>query len=514
MRFSIDLDKTDHLNSEPALALSPDGSQLVVSGNREGKNQLFVHRMDRADFLPIPGTEGGTRPFFSPDGRWIGFYLSSLSKVMKIPAEGGAAVAIADATWGGGTWGPDGTIVYSLSYKGGIWRLPPGGGKAEAVTSPDTAKGELAHWWPQFLPDGRHVLFTNFSTPIERAKIEVVDLKTGARKVLVSGGVFGRYVSAGYLLYARGETVLAQPFDPGSLTTSGSAVVVVEDVAMSSSNGIAGYATSANGTLAYVPASAFVSGTQPVWVDRGGAQRSLLTQPGSYCCPRLSPEAGRVALSVWQPARNGDVWTYEITRNLLTRLTINDAADFNPLWTLDGRELIYTSERPVFDLYRRSANASTAEEPLFASQYDKYAGSISPDGKLLAFSTSPPGTSEIWLLPLDGSGKARPFLQNKFTLFRPAFSPDGHWLSYDSDESGGRDVYLQSFPDPARTRRQVSVGGGADAHWTQGGRELLYRNGDSVLTVTVNPLSGETSRPVKLFTGAYATPPSPPTAMT
>ena len=506
VRFSVELTKTDHLNPEPLLTLSPDGRQLVVPGVRDGKNRLFVRRVDRMDFTAIPGTEGATRPFFSPDERWIGFSLLSASKLMKVPAEGGAAVAMADASWGGGAWGPDGTIVYTPSYKGGLWRLPAGNGKAEAVTTPDTSKGELAHWWPQFLPDGRHVLFTNFSTPIERAKIEVVDLKTGARKVLVEGGVFGRYVSTGHLLYARGETILALHFDPASLTTSGSAVAVVEDVAMQPSNGMAGYAVSAGGTLAYVPASTFVSETQPVWVDRSGGVRPLLSRPGRYYYPRLSPDGRRVALSVWQPAQNSDVWIYETARDILTRLTSGAAADFNPLWTPDGRQVIYTSERPVFELYRRAADASTAEEPLLASPYDKYAGSISPDGKLLAFSVSGLATQEIWLLPLDGSAKAKPFLQNGFNLARPAFSPDGHWLAYDSDESGGRDVYIQSFPDPARARRQVSIGGGADAHWTQGGRELTYRHGDSVLAVAVNPVSGETSRPTMLLVGAYAAP--------
>ncbi len=160
-----------------------------------GQLRIVLRQLGRTDVEPVRGTEDGALPFFSPDAAWIGFAAGG--KLKKVRVEEGAPIVLAEANWGGGSWGPDGTIVYSQSYKSGLWQVSAGGGTAERLTSPDSTAGELAHWWPQFLPDGRHVVFTNFSTPIERAKIELLDLRTGERKVLVRGGVFGRYLATG-----------------------------------------------------------------------------------------------------------------------------------------------------------------------------------------------------------------------------------------------------------------------------------------------------------------------------
>ncbi|HEY7028132.1 MAG TPA: protein kinase [Gemmatimonadales bacterium] len=499
VRFGVDLDKTEVLPDEPSLALSPDGSELVVSVQRAGRASLFRRGMNEDRFTEMPGTDGGYRPFFSPDGKWVGFIAAG--KLKKVPAGGGTAVELIESSWGGGAWGTDGTIIYTPDYKGGLWRLPPGGGKAEMITTPDSAKGELAHWWPQFLPDQRHVIFTNFSTPIERAKIEVVDLKTGAREVLVEGGIYGRYVETGHLLYGRGDAVLAIPFDVKHLATSGSAVPVVSDVDMVSSNGLAAYAVAPSGDLAYVPGSTMLSPTQPEWIDRDGRESLLKLQPAVYYQPRLSPDNRRLAITIGTAVKE-DVWIYDFDRDILSRLTSGTANDFGANWTADSRRVIYSSERPVFDLYWRTVDASSPEESLLVSQYDKYAGSLSPDGKLLAFSATPPSGSEIWVLPLDGSGQPRAFLQKNGGR-RPAFSPDGKWIAFDSDESGRREVYLQSFPDPARARHQVSIGGGSEAYWTKGGSELVYRNADSVMAVALDLASGRIGRPTVLFTGSF-----------
>jgi eukaryotic-like serine/threonine-protein kinase len=500
VRFSVEFEKTDEIPDEPTLALSPDGRELVVSAQRAGRSHLLRRSMKEERFTAMPGTEDGRRPFFSPDGKWVGF--TTRRNLKKVPVEGGTSVEITDGDWGGGAWGTDGTIIYTPDYKSGLWRLPPGGGKPEQITTPDSTKGELAHWWPQFLPDQRHVIFTNFSTPIERAKIEVLDLKTGARKVLVEGGIYGRYVATGHLLYGRGEALLAIPFDADRLATTGSAVPVVPDVAMVSSNGVAAYTVSANGDLAYVPGSTTLAPTQPEWVDRNGREAPLKLQPAVYHHPRLSPNGRRLAVTIGTAVKE-DVWIYDFDRDILSRLTSGTSNDFGAAWTGDGRKVIYSSERPVFDLYWRAVDASTPEESLLTSQYDKYAGSLSPDGKVLAISIVPPTGFEIWVLPLDGSGTPRPFLQSRFSPRRPAFSPDGKWLAYDSDESGSREVYLQSFPDPAQARHQVSIGGGAEAYWTKGGRELVYRNADSVMAVSVDLASGRIGRPTALFTGSF-----------
>jgi len=502
VRFSVQLPATDRLQyNEPVLAFSPDGRRLAIPVIRTGRPQILLRDLERVDLVPVRGTDNGRLPFFSPDGGWIGF--TAEGKLKKVRVEGGSPIVITEADWGGGSWGPDGTIVYSQAYNTGLRRVNAGGGKTDLLTTPDSAAGELAHWWPQFLPDARHVVFTNFSTPIERARIEVLDLETGARKVLIQGGVFGRYLPTGQLVYARDEAMLAVPFDLQSLAVTGPPVPVLGDLAMFPSNAVAAFSVSQQGDLAYVPASAMNAENQPTWVARNGVERPLLTRPGRYAEPALSPDGRRVALTVTGGGGNRDVWIYETARDILTRITSGDAAEFGALWTSDGRRLIYSSERPFFDLFARAADAGTAETPLLAGRSDKFAGSLSSDGKLLAFSASEQPGGQIWLLPLDGTEKPRPLLQTRSDLRHPVLSPTGEWLVYDSDESGRREVYLQSFPEPGRARQQISATGGTEPLWTRGGRELVYRNGDSVLAVSFDSRSREIGRPALLFAGLY-----------
>ena len=473
----------------------------MVAGARDGIPLLLLRPLDRPEFLPIAGTERGVRPFFSPDGKWVGFTAGG--KLTKVPVDGGAAVTLADAEWGGGSWGQDGTIVYTQSYKSGLRRVSAGGGKTDTLTTPDRARGELAHWWPQILPDGDHVLFTNFSTPIERARIEVLSLKSRSRKVLIEGGVFARYLPTGHLVYAREGNLLAVPFDIRRLTVTGAAVPVLEGVGMNNSDGWAAFAISETGSLAYVPGSVLNPEERLVWVERGGAEQPALPKPGQYSAPRLSPDGRRIALAIGEPWGSSDVWIYELGRGILTRFTRAPAGEFGPLWTPDGRRLIYDSERPVFDLYWRVADATQPEQRLLASEYDKYPSSISPDGRTLAAWLNVPGANEIWLIPLDGAGKPRPFLEAPFNLRHPAFSPSGRWLAYTSNESGEEEVVIQSYPDPGRAHRQVSIGGGTEPMWTRQGREIVYRNRDSIFAAAVDPATGETGRPRALFVGPY-----------
>jgi Tol biopolymer transport system component len=242
----------------------------------------------------------------------------------------------------------------------------------------------------------------------------------------------------------------------------------------------------------------------PEWVSRDGHAQPLLSQPGRYASPAISPDGRRVALTVSATDGNRDVWAYEPARDILTRITSGDAAEFNPLWTRDGRRLIYSSERPIFDLFTRAAGAGTPESALVVSRQDKYAGSLSPDGTQLLYNVSGKTALEIWSVGVDGHAAPAPRLQSRFNLRHVSASPAGGWLAFDSDESGGRpEIYLQSYPDLARDRHQVSTKGGAEPRWTRGGRELVYRTDDSLVAVTVDPRSGETGRPTALFAYPY-----------
>jgi serine/threonine-protein kinase len=490
--------------SYPSLALARDGSRLVVAGAQGGKIFLLQHTLDKLTFASITGSDDGNRPFLSPDGKWVAFATGTMMR--KIPLDGGPAADITKSSWAGGDWTRDGSIIFTPDYVSGLWMVRASGGAPTKLTTPDSGRGELAHWWPQLLPDGDHVLFTAFSTPIERARIEVLSLKTGKRTVVLEGGVSARYVTAGYLVYAKNEALYAAPFDLKQLKVTGQPVPVIQDVALATDDGRAGFSVSDNGTLAYIAASTFVPDLDLVWVNRRGEAGASITAPARFGEPAIAPDGGRIAISIAKPGEPKDVWVLDLTRGTRTALTNGGANDFTPLFTLHGNRVIYQSERPVFDLYVRAADASSPATPLLVTPYDKYPGSITPDGKALLFRHSLLPHGEIWTLPLDGTGKPAALLRSDAgDLSAPRISPNGRWLAYNSNESGRSEVYLSPYPAVTSARRQVSAEGGSNARWTKAGRELIYRNGRRMMAVSVDPASGQLGTPAELFHGDFAT---------
>jgi len=488
--------------SYPSIALSRDGSRIVVSANQGGKSILLQRSLDQLDFTVVPGSEDGVRPFLSPDGKWVGFAAGKTMR--KVPLEGGPAADVAATNWAGGDWTDDGTIVYTPDYKSGLWRVPAGGGTPEQLTTPDSAQRELAHWWPQVLPDGEHVLFTAFRTPLERSQIEVLSLKTGERTVLLEGGVSGRYVTAGYLLYAKQEALFAVPFDLHRLEVTGQPVPVIQDVALEAEDGRAGFAVSDDGTLAYIAASTFAPDLELVWVTRQGHASASIIPPGRFDNPALSPDGRRVALAIARPGEAKDVWVLDLARGTRTPLTSGGANDFNPLFTPDGQRVIFESEQPVFDLYARASDGSGAVAPLLTTPYDKMPASFAEHGRVMLFEHHLLPHNQIWTLPMDSAVAATSLLASETgDLGLPRVSPNERWLAYTSNESSRREVYLSPYPDPTRARSQVSTDGGNEPRWTRGGRELVYRNGERMMSVSVDPTSGKLGAPVELFHGDY-----------
>jgi serine/threonine-protein kinase len=486
--------------SYPRLALSRDGTLLVVNADSAGVGRLYLHRMDRLDFAPVAGSEQGSRQFLSPDGRWVGFYAGQLMK--KVPLDGGGAIAMDSSAWAGGDWREDGEIVYSRSYVSGLWRIRAEGGGGRALTTPDSSRNELAHWWPQFLPDGEHVLFTVMTVPVERARIEAISLETGARTVIVEGGVSGRYVPTGHLLYAKGEVLFAVPFDVERLRVTGQAVPVLEDLAMSHQDALAGYAVSDDGTLAYVQASVYRSPTELVWVTRSGKESRVPLPEGTYEDPALSPDGSRLAMTVRPPREPTDVWMLDLVRGALSRITTGGGGDFAPNWTPQGDRVIYTSERPVYNLYWRPADGSRPSEPLLESRFDKFAISFTPDGGTLLFNHSTLPNAQVWTLPLAGGTPAPLVATGGADVTQGSLDPAGRWLAYVSNESGRFEVYLAPYPDVTSRRIQVSTTGGGWPRWVRGGREIVYVSGEWMVAVPVDPVSGSLGVPVRLFSVA------------
>jgi serine/threonine-protein kinase len=508
VRFEVEFDSGVTPTVTPVVRLSPDGRQLFVTGIVGRQEEVLRRRFDQSRMQVIAGAgqgdqgTGNSRPFVSPDGRWVASFMQG--KLRKIPVEGGPAIELAASDWAGGSWGRNGKLVYGRSYNTGLWMVSEAGGDERIISRPDTSKGELGHWWPQILPDGDHVIFTAYRTPIERSTIEVLSIKTGERKVLFTGGVFGLYVPAGYLIYAAGEAIRAVPFDLKRLSVTGTALAVVDSVAMNATDGAVAFDVSENGTLAYMPLSSYVTESNLVFVDRRGKETSAVPASDRYDHPRLSPDGRRIAVDIRSATSAGDVWVFQVGRPGGTRVTAEGGRDFGSEWTPDGRDLIYSSEHPFYDLYRRAADASRPPEPLITGGFDRYTGGVSADGRLLAFMLSAPTSgSELWTVPLDDRLRATRYLANGFDLAHPSISPDGHWIAYDSNEGGRVEVYVQSFPDPKLQRYKVSPSFGSEPLWTRGGRELVYRKGDSVMAVSLTLGNGQIGQPVALFGGPY-----------
>ncbi|HSD27585.1 MAG TPA: protein kinase, partial [Vicinamibacteria bacterium] len=376
-----------------SVALSPDGSTLVYTG---APSHLFIRPLDSREAIPVRGTEGGHSPFFSPDGRWIGFFGGGSLK--KIPVEGGMATVLSAAATGyGGSWGRDGTaetIVFAPTPFSGLLRLSPDGGPARTLTT--LAPGERSHRWPQVLPSGTVVLFTVYRDPgFENSSIAVSSLETGERRTLVEGGGCGRYVHAepgsgapDYLVWAQGGELLGAPLDLARLQITGAPVAFQDGVAYNSTNASAQFSFSDEGSFAYVPGGEWGKEEERplVWVDRSGGARPIGAASRRFANPRLSPDGRRLAATIGGAAGR-DVWVLDLEHDALTRVTFGGNA-LLPVWTPDGKRLAYCSDtgdaRP--NLFWIPADGSGPEERLSTSEDGQYPSSWSPDGRTLLFS--------------------------------------------------------------------------------------------------------------------------------
>ncbi len=508
MHLEMNLSPNDSLATVPAVALSPDGHRLVYVAVRSGVQQLFVRSMDSREGKPLPGTEGAMSPFFSPDGRWIGFFATG--KLKKISVAGGSALALCDSTAaGGGAWDDDDTIVFSPSATSGLLRVPAAGGKPQIVTTVDRTKGETSHRWPQFLPGNKALLFT-VSTGFgwDEFHIAVLRFDTKEIRIVLRGGNTGRFVPTGHLIYYRAGTLLAVPFDPVRLeVTGGTPETVVEGIAQSTGLIGAEYCFSEAGSLAYIPANPRQFECRLVWVDRKGVIEPLSAPVRAYNTTianglSLSPSGRQVAVQVISGTR--EIWIYNIERGMLTRLTTEAGSSQFPIWTPDETRITYMGFRSgLRNIYWKNVDGTSEEERLTTGDNQQIPSSWSPDGKYLAFYEGTTTSGDIWMLQLGGERKQQPFLRTRFNEYAARFSPDGHWLAYQSNESGRDEIYVRQFPGPG-TKWQISTEGGGSPCWARNGRELFYRNGNKMMAVNIRTKPNfKADRPRLLFQGEF-----------
>ena len=486
------------------VALSDDGSRLAFTTGQGESARLYVREMDELEATLVEGSDGARDPFFSSDGQWVAFYAGTLLR--KAPLDGGSPITIVDKgapSAFSGEWADD-TIFYTQSYASGLFRVSSNGGEPEPLTTPDTAAGELGHWYPQLLPDGDSVLFTVYAAGLENSRAEILTLSTGERQIVLEAATFVRYVPTGHLIYPTpSNTLMAAPFDLAALEVTGPATPVLEDLVFGQ-DANSQFSFSDDGAFAYVPASALSADQMLVWVDRDGTVRPATEERRRYSQPELSPDGQRVAVRIED--ERSDIWVLELERGTLTKVTFTEGIDGSPVWASDGDRLLFTTEAggPAFDLFWTASDGSGEAEELYVTQYDKYPRSLSPDDALLAFRESHPDTSgDIWILPLEEGGELQPFVRTPFNEVEPEFSPDGRWVAYASNESGRFEIFVQAYPGPGG-KTLISPDGGSEPRWAKDGRELVYRNGRQMIAVEIEGGEELTAGvPTALFEGDF-----------
>ena len=468
------------------IALSPDGRRLAfTAAEPSGKSNLWVRPLDSLTAQQLAGTEGATLPFWSPDSRSLGFFAES--KLKTIAISGGAPQTICDAVNGrGGAWSAGGVILFAGAQNVPLSRVPAGGGEPQPATHLDQASHEAGHRWPVFLPDGKTFLFTATFPEQKKSGIYLGSLDSLAHTRLLaedSNAAYAASPDGGLLLFWRGGSVMAQPFDyraGGRLT--GHVFPVAEHVGHSNVASFASFSVSANGVLVYDARSSLLGLRQAVWFDRSGKRLGKLGEPEPYLQPRLSPD-GRFAVAERRDQTgNTDLWLLGLTDSTSSRFTFDPGFDVDGVWSPDSKRVVFASDGAgSFDLYEKSL---TGGQPrlLLHTPSRKAPTDWSSDGRLILYEEDGQkgDASDLWILPLEGGSKPIPFAQTPATEWQGAFAPNGKWVAYTSDESGRDEIYVQPFP-PTGSRFMVSKNGGSVPKWRRDGNELFYVAADTRL---------------------------------
>jgi serine/threonine-protein kinase len=476
------------------VVLSRDGSRLVFQARVGQSDSLYVQTLDQFTPRALEGTEGAQEPFFSPDGEWIGFAADG--KLRKIRVDGGESVTLCNAQDViDATWRSDGSIIFG-SINVGLLQVSAEGGEPIPLLERSAERGELDFHYLHSIPGGEALLITRHDKS-GAFGLEVLTLATGERKRLLENAFSGVLTRTGHLVFGRGNSVFAAPFDLRRFEVSGPSVLVVENVTARPKDGFISFNIAEDGTLVYVPRLS-LEGRTLVWVDRTGREEGLGLAPRAFSTPRLSPDGTQLAVSI-ETSDGKDIWVYDLSRGTEHRVTLEG---FNeaPVWTPDGTRLTFASGAgEARNLFWKPADGTGVAERLTESDLYQWPYDWSPDGKALAYMETDP--SDYWSLGIlrpDGDPRVEPFARASGTQNKPRFSPDGRWIAYNWNQN----IFIQPFPSGGGPR-QISTQGGVEPLWAPSGREIFYSLPKATRTMmTVSLEAGDTvrsGRPQKLF---------------
>jgi eukaryotic-like serine/threonine-protein kinase len=479
------------------IALSPDGTTAAFVASFLGRSGLWLRTLDGAVVRPLLGTEGAYSPFWSPDSKSLGFFAEGRLRRIDLTALAPTTICFAPSGRGG-TWTADGRILFA-TLASALWQVPASGGTPSPFTKFDAANGDAAHYWPQVLPGGRFLYLAQSSKADASGIYSATLAKPNDRVRLVTTDTNAIYAS-GYLLWMRGATLVAQPFDPVKLKLTGEPRPVADPAGKSAITGRMNVAASTNGLLLY----STIGSNQLTWLDRAGKSLGLLGEPNDYVIFRIAPDGRRIAAAIGNPAR-ADLWLIDVERGVSSRFTFTGTAHSDPVWSPDNRTIVF---RDAGALFRKDASGAGEEQRITQPATLQVPTDWSHDGRLILFNQFSPGTrSDLWILPVtpegNPAGQPEAYLRTPFSEQDGQFSPEPNprWVAHVSDESGQPEVYVQTFPE-ARGKFQVSAGGGRFPKWGPAGRELFYVSlNDKLMAVDLKlgKDSVEPSAPRELF---------------